>query len=234
MELAQRENMKGKRATRGKSTLARKMEQLYDLYKPCPTKFNANEQAELNKKHRTPSLSYQLSGQRIQDTVLFEFELRNKSPCAVCTHGYTMHLNNAHANATNAARQKQAQADNEKTFEGVSAKVGCYCFRLDCNGALDGKGCFKCMELYDKGVVPQCMEQGYCGFLDCDICKHNKEDRGCQCQVIFDEHNRQKIALLSLHKQKLQNEKKSKTDSTAATRPEGTAASLFYNTLNEQ
>ena len=38
-------------------------------------------------------------------------------------------------------------------------------------------------DLVKKGVNPIVnVEVGYCGFVDCDIFSHGKDDKGCQCQ----------------------------------------------------
>jgi hypothetical protein len=62
------------------------------------------KQAEENKRRRTPSLNYQLTGVRIQDMHPFDSCKKDVSLCPVCFHGSTMVCteSNESANESNA------------------------------------------------------------------------------------------------------------------------------------
>ena len=60
---------------------------------------------ERNKKYKTPSLSYQLSGTRVQDSVALDPKKLPVNHCAVCGHRSLMRLDNiAVVDAENAHR----------------------------------------------------------------------------------------------------------------------------------
>jgi hypothetical protein len=237
MELKAREKLVRKqkgREAKPQSAMGRVIGKLWKLYEPCLIRFKEEELAELNKKHRTPSLKLQDNGLRTQDNYTFDVLKRDTNGCPCCTHRSTMGFGTEtdEANSTNAQRRADAATAGETAFEGVSAEKGCFCYSIDCHGAPDGKGCYRCEELSRKGTKQDesSLEVGYCQFLECDICSHGKDDDGCTCQVKFLEHNRQKIALG--WKKKMQQQSKGSTkDGEAKQPPEGTAASVFFNEL---
>ena len=214
----------------GMTPLIRIFVGLEKIYNPCLILYQEEELRELNKKHKTPTLNHQLTGKRTQDNHSFDPAKKDNNACPVCNHKSTMGMGNEETNTTNSSRRAEAEAGDETKFDGVAAEHGCYCIFIDCHGSSDGRGCYKCFDLAKKGVNPIAnVEVGYCGFVECDICSHGKDDKGCQCQVKFEEHKRQFIAL-ALHRQKLQNEKKTKK----AKPPPGTASSALFNRLSER
>ena len=160
----------------------------------------------------------------------FDPKMKDLFPCAYCGHLSTMTVgrSNAEINAANAGDRAAASADGgDGRFDGKCARKGRFCFMNDCHGHADGKGCWNCEMLAKGGAVPKRSVDGYCGF-DCDICSHGPaaDQQGCQCQVTFDESQRQRIAT-AVAKNKILAEKKIKKERTPP--PENTAARAFMD-----
>lgn len=144
------------------------------VYTPVHTKYEEATKAEANKKNRTPSLNYQKTGLRLQDSIQFKRSEACLSNCPVCNHKNTMALSNhSEVNAENERRRRQAGGDS---FEAISAQVGCYCYQLQ---SCSGDDCALCESLLEQNP-------------NADLDKH---EHRCPCQVTFEEKNRQSIAL---------------------------------------
>ena len=210
--------------------LKRAFAKLYAVFKPCYKLFLEDERKQRNIKHRTPSLNMQSIGPREQDNVNFDPAMKDLFPCAYCGHLSTITVGrcNAVINADNENARAEASAEGgDGKFDGKCARKGCFCFSNDCHGNPNGKGCWNCKLLANNGAVPVTSVPGYCGF-DCDICSHgpDPDQRGCMCQVTFDESQRQKIAT-AVAKNKMQEAKKVKKEKTPP--PEKTAARAFMD-----
>jgi predicted component of type VI protein secretion system len=69
MELNNREKLpSNQRVARGRNSLSRKIEKVWKIYEPRLKLFKDAELAGLNRKNKTPSLKYQESGPRMQDS----------------------------------------------------------------------------------------------------------------------------------------------------------------------
>jgi hypothetical protein len=238
MELSDREQLpSNQRVARGRSTLSRKIEKVWKIYEPCLKLFKDAELAHLNKKHKTPSLKYQETGPRMQDSYCFDVQMKDKNGCPRCAHFSTMGFDLSEVNAINSSRRLTAMAEGESTFDGLSSKHGCFCFSIDCHGSFDGKGCYVCEDLHKRGASQDMsVDVGFCLFSQCSICSHGKDREGCQCQVIFEEHYRQTIALAIKKNNEREEEKKKQAAFDGGGKkqqPEGTGATALYNRLNE-
>ena len=95
------------------------------------------------------SFNQQVTGTRIQDSIQFLEEKRDKEPCAVCDHFLCMPVNETDmvVNAENAASRQDYDAEKMtttgkmKAFSGSSAHIGCFCFKQNCLLRDDGAGC---------------------------------------------------------------------------------------------
>ena len=95
---------------------------------------------------------------------------------------------NADVNAKNRELRIKASANGgDGKFTAASALHGCYCYSNNCRGHRAGFGCSECMRKYSDGETPTDRGPGVCRF-DCVICN-------CDCKCVFQEHNRQKIAV---------------------------------------
>ncbi len=95
---------------------------------------------------------------------------------------------NVDVNAKNRELRTKASANvGDGKFTAASALHGCYCYSKNCCGNRAGFGCSECMRKYSDGETPTDRGPGVCGF-DCVICD-------CNCKCVFQEHNRQKIAV---------------------------------------
>jgi hypothetical protein len=96
---------------------------------------------------------------------------------------------NADVNAKNRELRTKASANGGDggKLTAASALHGCYCYSNNCRGHRVGFGCSECTRKYSDGETPTDRGPGVCGF-DCVIFD-------CDCKCVFQEHNRQKIAV---------------------------------------
>ena len=101
---AMRERNTRNRSSKKMTPLRRNFMTLAEMYHPLYEAHLAEQQAEENKRRRTPSLNYQLTGVRIQDMHPFDSCKKDVSLCPVCFHGSTMVCteSNESANESNA------------------------------------------------------------------------------------------------------------------------------------
>jgi hypothetical protein len=95
---------------------------------------------------------------------------------------------NANVNAKNRELRTKASANGGNgKFTAALALHGFYCYFNNCCGHRAGFSCSECMRKNANGETPINCGPGVCGF-DCVICD-------CDCKCVFQEHNRQKIAV---------------------------------------
>ena len=96
------------------------------MYEPCLAKHGDFVKAEANKKFRTPSLDYQKTGARMQDSVPFKRSQASPSECPGCGHFNTMALvQKSGVNGGNQCKRDAALAnDGDGKFQGESTIVG--------------------------------------------------------------------------------------------------------------
>jgi hypothetical protein len=145
MELNNREKLPSnqicQRVARGRNSLSHKIEKVWKIYEPCLKLFKDAELAGLNRKNKTPSLMYQETGPRMQDSYCFDVQMKDKNSCPCCAHFSTMGFDMSEVKVMNSSRRLTAMAEGESVFDGLSSKPGCFCFSIDCHGSFDGKGC---------------------------------------------------------------------------------------------
>ncbi len=153
--------------------LDRVISRVEKMYNDMYTKYEEQEKKDANKKHRTPSLDYQKTGQRKQDSVLFDPKKACKSACPVCGHMNTMPIDDQEeVNRENEKRRREADGE---PFKGISATVGCFCYAQD---HCSGDDCGTCAAYLESDPT-----------VDLSTTAHQ-----CVCQVIFSEHHRYSIA----------------------------------------
>ena len=216
---------------RGMTPLKRVFIALEKIYNPSLKLFEIEQVRQSNVKHRTPTLNYQNSGKRIQDTLPFSAKDVDKNACPVCLHSFTMTVGNAEANTKN---QELRTATAGEKFDAVSAVHACYCYSIDCHGDPNGIGCPFCEALAKKGTLQSDdVQPGYCGFLECKICAHSCNDSGCSCQVSFNEEKRQMIAT-SIMKTKQKKSSGKPAENPAFSTTPGTASSALFKALSNR
>jgi hypothetical protein len=129
---------------------------------------------------RMPSLNYQNPGEHLQDSVLFDPMLQNLMACPVCLHLSTQRLESQVAN-NQAACAAALAAGGDRTFNGLSAKHGCFCHTIHCCRQPTRGNCPECTSKVQNGQVPEMVGTGQCGF-DCAMCR-------CMCKVCFEEQH---------------------------------------------
>lgn len=202
-----------KKAAQSNDKLKRLLKAVYKKYETCHRLHEEAEAAALNKKHRTPSLQYNLGGRRPQDLVPWGTHAHDWVNCPVCLNNTTQALENvADVNAENENARARLQRDPnwDGRFTGKSATHGCYAHEFDCNGDPTGKGCPECEEKVKNGVLPSPNAQpGDCPF-SCNACASD-------CCVSFSNCHRQTIAN-SIVKTKEQEEKKQASQPTKSSK----------------
>ena len=214
------------------NALKRAFFKLWKMYETPLKNYVVAEKKRENATYRTPSLSFQLNGQRAQDLVPWGTWLKCPANCPSCGHTSTMPLQSPkEVVAENARRRAAADAidGGDGKIKGVVDKSGCYCFFQNCFGDEDGIGCWRCFELArttksDEDAQPSGeMAQGICRF-ECDVCR-------CDCQVTFDECKRQTIAT-GLTKNALKNSKTTVVKKKEAQRAGGRSLWFEYVKTN--
>ncbi len=172
-------------AARGKPTaLAKAFVDLNNMFQPCYQAYRTNEESESNKKFRTPSLQLHKSNARPHEHFQWTASARIKSPCPVCKHVSTTLFQlpgGGDDDPMGAERVAAAAAIS------ASADTGCFCFRINCHGNLDGSGCYLCEAKARDNVPPNTNTPGVCKW-GCPVC-------ACHCSCTFSEKNRMTIAL---------------------------------------
>ena len=170
--------------------LKRAFAKLYAAYGKSLQSYLETKRAEANRSVRLPSLDRQLTGTLLQYKFPWNQRKKDANGCPCCQHTSTMAVeSNADVNAKNRELRTKASANGgDGKFTAASASHGCYCYSNNCRGHRAGFGCSECMRKYsDDGETPIDRGPGVCGF-DCVIC-------ACDCKCVFQEHNRQKIAV---------------------------------------
>ena len=154
--------------------MKRAFAKLYAAYGKSLQSYLETKRAEANKSVRLPSLDRQLTGTLLQYKFPWNQRKKDANGCPCCQHTSTMAVeSNADVNAKNRELRTKASANGgDGKFTAASALHGCYCYFNNCRGHRAG--------FTDRGP-------GVCGF-DCVICD-------CDCKCVFQEHNRQKIAV---------------------------------------
>ena len=101
------------------------------VYESCLAKHIKFVKAEANSKFRIPSLDYQRTGVRMQNSVSFKRSQACPTECSGCAHFNTMTLvQQSDVNVGNQCKKDAAVANGgDGKFQGGSAIVGCYCFQ---------------------------------------------------------------------------------------------------------
>ena len=188
MEEKARKDNNDTETSEGKSSdLEKAFDELRKVYKPCLREYKARALAEANKKHTTPSLDYQLSGPRLQDSFKWATFGRDKENCPICEHFYTMRVQTVENLAEVNAQVARAVANNPaKKAIMKSPRHGCYCYQFDCKGGdIDGDGCFLCEQLAAAKVPAKEGASEWC-LWDCPICN-------CSCKCTFENDKRYTI-----------------------------------------
>jgi len=171
-------------AARGKSALGKAFAALYKMYEPCYQSFKANDELETNKKNRMPtSLRLNENTARPHEHIQWDPTRKLQFPCPTCSHVSTslFRVDDANADAMGAERVKAAAAISPLS------DTGCFCFRINCNGKLNGSGCYLCEGKARDNVPPVSNTPGVCKW-GCPICL-------CHCACTFAENNQMAIAL---------------------------------------
>ena len=207
--------------TRGKPTaLAKAFVDLNKMFQPCYQAYCTNEESESNKKFRTPSLKLNKNTARPHEHFQWNSSKKLLFPCPVCEHVSTM-LFQANSDVMGAERVAAAAA--------ISATVdtGCFCFRINCFGQLDGSGCYLCEAMARDNMPPVTNIPGVCKW-GCDIC-------ACHCSCSFSEPNRMTIALgrRKMKERELKvNKKKSAAENRTEDKQQNTLMSIINNRIN--
>jgi len=192
------------------NALRRAIRKLKEVYHPILRRYDSAQRAERNRVHKTPTLDYQKTGTRVQDTIDFDPARADPVACPVCGHRRTMPVPGADAaaNAANERRRAEAQADGDSAFVGASAVHACFCCKEVCCGEDDGTGCRTCEAAIaaDPSVELKRTE-----------CK-------CQCQVKFEEMHRHAIALAVER-----NKRKQASPRAGEARARGSSADALYS-----
>jgi hypothetical protein len=182
--VAQGRKRKGKASAREMTTLAKAFAALYDMYQPCFKAYQSNEELELHKKVRMPT-SLHLNENTARPHEHFQWDATKKLqfPCPVCVHVSTslFRVDDVNADAMGAERVAAAAAISP------TSNSGCFCFRINCNGRLDGSGCYLCEAKAKGNEPPVANTPGICKW-NCPICV-------CHCACTFAEKDRQAIAI---------------------------------------
>ena len=215
--------------------LKRAFAELKRVFNPCHSLYLEEVQRLANMKHRTPSLSCQNNGKRVQDLYPFRPSKKDSAACPIpgCGHKSTMACgSHADANKTNATNRERAFEDGgDGKFNGVSTTHGCYCFAQEYHGNDFGVGCWYCVALVEKNGRAPGTGAKVCQF-DCNICttiRNGKKVAGCTCQATFDRHRRQMIGL-SLKKTADQEAKKAGVRTQL---PAQSASEVYHNFLHD-
>ena len=208
------------------SSLDKKFKYLHAIFDESHIIFSQERLVERNKKHKTPSLSHQLSGNRMQDSFAFDPKKLLVDACAVCGHRSMMRLDDiAVVDAENNRRRAAASAHGgDGKFEAITSVIGCNCYRMDpCIGAPDGTGCGVC-----EAIVASAEEQNIKVDLEKEPCK-------CVCQVKYEQQHHRAIAL-AIEKNRINEKKQKKAEEGSSKKSppeEVSAAAEFYKHLDD-
>ena len=119
------------RLGRKMTPLEKAVDDLRKMCKAARSTFLRTSEADENRRAKIPkSLSYQKTGQRIQDSFRFNPRKADVDPCPNpdCGHRNTMAVESQKdVNSENSKRRKKAK---DGKFDGVSCKKGCFCYSL--------------------------------------------------------------------------------------------------------
>jgi hypothetical protein len=204
------------------NNLKRAFTKLYAAYSKSLQSYLKTERPEANKSVRLPSLDCQLTGTLLLYNFQWNPRKKDVSGCPCCQHTSTMTVeSNADVNAKNRELRTKAPANGgDGKFMATSALHGCYCYFNNCRGHVAGFDCSKCMRKHADGETPIDCGPGVCGF-DCVICD-------CDCKCVFQEHNRQKIAVgIAREKMQLEGQGKGAKNGCSNPSPEETGCSAW-------
>ena len=173
-------------STSTETPLQRAFTYLYDAFLPCHKLYLANEENEMNKKIRTPSLQLHTNDARPHEHFQWNASKRVKVPCPICLH-VTTNLFQPAGSGSDIADPMGADRIAAANAMSSSANTGCFCFRINCHGNQDGSGCYLCEEKANNKVPPISNKPGICRW-GCDVC-------ACHCSCTFSEKYRMTIAL---------------------------------------
>jgi hypothetical protein len=129
------------------SNLEKAFAALNKIYKLCLTTHQAVKHAELNKKHCTSLLDYQLMGVPLQQSFRWATFACNRNMCPICKDSNTMRVQMEDKLAmVNDLASHSSQTASKKNSQLKSAQHGCYCFQFNCKGNIDGESCFLCKQ----------------------------------------------------------------------------------------